>query len=514
MKHFRKSLAVLLSLLMLISMYAVSATVSAAEKETIIIACSDFQASSNTQGKANVTAILNAMKADGINYADAAFSLGDYSAEYEVQSASNSGLVALKEALSDVVDPDNIVFGQGNHDLTTVVGLTGWGNMDPAYGDYGLYLVEDPEQAQEWGSYDAASVTALQNYLQNKIDIGFSKPIFIMNHYPLHWSNRTHKDGNSKSAYKYFNVINDAAAQGLNIIYLHGHNHNHGYDDFLGGSATFLKKGDTIQVCQGSSESYKDEVLNFTYLNAGYVGYYNTDEATAETALNMTVYRIRGNEVIISRYSADGQHNLKSAGVANATYDDGKVRPSVNTTVYTGSWKIAADGTATAVDTIYEMSDNSDVFTGAQTSSSEDVSGLAFRFDVAVANMAVEDTTAIYDAATVNTFDGNDYKLVGMGAVVTNNPSVGNDGSAFYLDAVDGKKVIDVPAVYLCDLEADSAAYSVRIKNIPEANYDSAIYARPYYVFEKGGTRFTVYGDIVGASYNGKLSNNDGELEW
>ena len=513
MKHFRKSLAVLLSLLMLISMYAVSATVSAAEKETIIIACSDFQANSTTQGKANVTAILDAMKADGINYADAAFSLGDYSAEYEVQSASSDGLAALKEALSDVVDPDNIVFGQGNHDLTTVVGLTGWGNMDPAYGDYGLYLVEDPEQAQEWGSYDAASVTALQNYLQNKIDIGFSKPIFIMNHYPLHWSNRTHKDGNSKSGYKYFDVINAAAAQGLNIIYLHGHNHNHGYDDFLGGSATFLKKGDTIQVCQGSSEIYKDEILNFTYLNAGYVGYYNSDEATAETDLNMTVYRIRGNEVIISRYSADGQHNLKSAGVANAIYDDDKVRPAVNTTVYAGSWKIAADGTATSVDTIYEMSDNSDVFTAAQTSTSEEVSGLAFRFDVATAGMQVDETTAIYNAATVGVMDG-DYQLVGMGAIVTNNPNLGNDGSAFYLDAVDGKKVIDVPAVYLCDLEADSAAYSVRVKNIPKANYDAAIYARPYYIFDYNGTQITVYGDIVGASYNGKLSNNDGELEW
>ena len=57
-------------------------------------------------------------------------------------------------------------------------------------------------------------------------------------------------------------------------------------------------------------------------------------------------------------------------------------------------------------------------------------------------------------------------------------------------------------------------AFSVRIRNIPEANYDTGIYARPYYVFDYNGTEITVYGDIVGASYNGKLSNNDGELEW
>jgi len=510
MKLFRKVWAVLLCVAMLAGL-TLSLNVTAAQNETIIIACSDFQASSNTQGKANVTAILNAMKADGIDYADAAFSLGDYSAEYEVQSASNSGLAALKEALSAVVDTDNIVFGQGNHDLATVTGLTGWGNMDPAYGDYGLYLVEDPEQAQEWGSYDAASVTALQQYLNNKIEIGFSKPIFIMNHYPLHWSNRTHKDGNSKSAYKYFNVINDAAAQGLNIIYLHGHNHNHGYDDFLGGSSTFLKKGDTIQVCQGSSETYKDEILNFTYLNAGYVGYYNSDEASAETALTMTVYRIRGNEVIISRYSADGQHNLKSAGVANAVYDDGKVRPSVNETVYAGSWKIAADSTATSVDTIYESSDKAGVLSNGETSTSEEVKGLAFKFDVTASGVAANaNNEIVVDGALVN-----GYKLMGMGAIVTNKTSLGTDGSAFFKSAVDGKQVIDIPCVYLNELEDNYAAFAVRIKNIPESKQDTAIYARPYYIYEnESGAQITVYGDVVGATYNGKLSNNDGELEW
>lgn len=519
MKHFRKVLAVLLSVMMLVGLCTASLTVDAAQNETIIIACSDFQASSNTKGQENVAAILAAMKADGINYADAVFSLGDYSAEYEVQSASSSGLAALKETLSTVVDPNNIVFGQGNHDLTTVTGLTGWGNMDPAYGDYGLYMVEDPEQAQEWGSYDAASVTALQAYLNKKIEIGFSKPIFIMNHYPLHWSNRTHKDGNSKSAYKYFDVINAAAAQGLNIIYLHGHNHNHGYDDFLGGSSTFLKKGDTIQVCQGSSETYKDEILNFTYLNAGYVGYYNSDEATADTALNMTVYRIRGNEVIISRYSADGQHNLKSAGVANATYNDGKIRPSVNPTVYAGSWKIAADGSATSVDTIYEKADDNNLISNGMTSTSEDVKGLGFKFDVSATgvNYTMEKTSYVADFtnANIKAMDNTNYKLVGMGAVVTNKTAIGTDGSSFYKSAVNGKQIIDIPCKYLWGLDDNSASFAVRVTNIPDAYADRAIYARPYYIYENAnGDQITVYGEIVGASYNGKLSNNDGELEW
>ena len=511
MKHIRKSLAALLSVLMLISLFAVSATttVSAAEKETVIIAGSDYQTS---DGTAHIELIMAAMKKDGIQ-PDKLFFGGDYSLEHSA-ATSQKGITQLKNYFSAYMDEKDMVFAQGNHDkdATEANGLTGWGNMDPAYGDYGLYIVEDPTLAQEWGSYDAASVAALQLYLDNKIEIGYNKPIFIMNHFPLHWSYRTQKDGVGTNAYRFFNVINDAAAQGLNIIYLFGHNHSNGYDDSLGGPCIFLKKGDTIEIAQGDKKTAKAETLNFTYMNSGYTGYYTSPMENAETTLTMSVFRIRGNEVIISRYSKDGVYNLKSAGTENTSFGY-TVNPTVNTTVYAGTYKIAADGTASSVETVYEMSDDQGVFTGAQTSSSEDVSGLAFRFDVDVDDMQVDKTTAIYDAATIDVMNGN-YKLVNMGAIVTNNPNLGNDGGAFYLDAVDGKKVIDVPAVYLCDLEPDSAAFSVRIKNIPEANYDTGIYARPYYVFDYNGTQITVYGDIVGASYNGKLSNNDGELEW
>lgn len=510
MKHIRKFLAVLLSVLMLVSLFAASATtVFAAEKETIIIAGSDYQ---THDGTAHIELILNAMKADGIQPDKLLFG-GDYSLEHS-HATSTAGVAELKNFFSAKLglDDNDMTFAQGNHDPETTDGLTGWGNLDPAYGDYGLYVVEDPTLAQEWGSYDAASVAALQLYLDNKLEIGFSKPIFIMNHFPLHWSYRTQKDGVGTNAYRFFNVINEAAGNGLNIIYLFGHNHSNGYDDSLGGPCIFLKKGDTIEIAQGDKKTAKSETLNFTYMNSGYTGYYTSPVEGAESTLSMSVFRIRGNEVIISRYSKDGAYNLKSAGTENNTFGY-TVNPTVNTDVYEGTWKIAADGTASSVDTVYEMSDNSDVFTTATTATSEDVSGLAFRFDVDVDGMQVNNTTAIYDAATINVMDGN-YKLVGMGAIVTNNPNLGNNGGAFYKDAVNGANVIDVPAVYLCDLEADSAAFTVRIRNIPEANYDSGIYARPYYIFDYNGTEITVYGDIVGASYNGKLSNNDGELDW
>lgn len=504
MKLSRKLLTVLLSVVMLFSLCTTALTVSAAQDETVIIAGSDFQ---TNDGTLYIDQIMTAMKKDGIN-PDKLFFGGDYSLSHSHETSTN-GVTQLKNYFSAYLDEKDMVFAQGNHDPETTGGLTGWGNLDPAYGDYGLYVVEDPTLAQEWGSYDAASVAALQLYLDKKIEIGFSKPIFIMNHFPLHWSYRTQKDGVGTNAYRFFNVINEAAAQGLNIIYLFGHNHSNGYDDSMGGSSIFLKKGDTIQICQGSKKEYKEETLNFTYMNSGYTGYYTSPMETAEDTLTMSVFRIRGNEVIISRYSKDGVHNLKSAGVENTSFTY-EFMPAVNTNVYEGTWKIAADGTASAVDTIRDADDTDGTISGYLTSTSEDVSGLAFKFAVATSGMQVDKTTAIYDDATIN-----GYKLIKMGAVVTNKTSAGTDPSTLYLNKVDDERVLNIEAVYLCNLLDDSASYAVRITGIPEDKQDVAIYARPYYIYEnEDGTQITVYGDVVGASYNGKLSNNDGELEW
>lgn len=183
MKHIRKTLAALLSLLMLIGLFTVSATttVSAADKETIIIAGSDYQ---TNDGTAHIAQIMAAMEKDGI-VPDKLFFGGDYSLSHSHETSAN-GVAELKNYFSDYMDKKDMTFAQGNHDPETTGGLTGWGNLDPAYGDYGLYVVEDPNLTQEWGNYDAASVASLQLYLDNKLEIGYSKPIFIMNHFPLH----------------------------------------------------------------------------------------------------------------------------------------------------------------------------------------------------------------------------------------------------------------------------------------------------------------------------------------
>ena len=127
------------------------------------------------------------------------------------------------------------------------------------------------------------------------------------------------------------------------------------------------------------------------------------------------------------------------------------------------------------------------VFDG--NSASEDVKGLAFKFTVAVKGVEVDGTKAIYDNATV-TIGGVEYKLIGMGATVSN-----------------GVSTKDIPAVYLCDLEDYSASFAVRVINIPADKGDVDITATPYYVYQNdAGEQITVTGDAQTASYNDALN--------
>lgn len=139
-------------------------------------------------------------------------------------------------------------------------------------------------------------------------------------------------------------------------------------------------------------------------------------------------------------------------------------------------------------------------------------SGLAFKFNVKTTGMAVTNKTqAVYDDAVADVFgDGSQYKLIKMGAVVANTPACGD----LKLDDVDDERVLDIPAVYLCNLTTTSASFSVRILDIPDDQQDTLIYARPYYVFEYEGREVIAYGDAVQANCSNKYDSNDGVLEW
>lgn len=129
----------------------------------------------------------------------------------------------------------------------------------------------------------------------------------------------------------------------------------------------------------------------------------------------------------------------------------------------------------------------------------ENGNGLAFRFELAADGVGVVNKIeADLSNATVSCL-GETCKLVGMGAVATNRPHL-EVSSDLCLDTVNDIDTIDIPAVYLCDLEPDSCAFAVRIINIPGSQLERTIYARPYYVVEVDGEEIVVYGDVDSAS--------------
>ena len=108
------------------------------------------------------------------------------------------------------------------------------------------------------------------------------------------------------------------------------------------------------------------------------------------------------------------------------------------------------------------------------------------------------------DSAVVQPYgDGESYRLVRMGAVVTNQSAIGQDTAKMTVDTVDGASVVDIPVVYVMEVSDTGCTYAVRVVKIPQSHADTLIYARPYYVFEKDGEEIIVYGDVVSRSYNG-----------
>lgn len=140
---------------------------------------------------------------------------------------------------------------------------------------------------------------------------------------------------------------------------------------------------------------------------------------------------------------------------------------------------------------------------GGQNSISEDVSGLAFRFEIAGIGAEILDTNEyVKGSADIKLYKDRDdlYKLVKAGAVITNNMTIGKGD--MNLSNVDGKKTIDIEAKYLCEVNADSFAFAVRIVGIPEANKETNIFARPYFIYEdEDGNEVTIYGNTKSENY-------------
>ncbi len=263
--------------------------------------------------------IIKNMQKDGYGKVDATIFCGDYDIDNgNKASDSKAGIDAVKAVYTEMgwnktysgADTTHI-FVQGNHEEKAPIGSNGLsganrddsgklGVFDTEH--YGLYLLhEDYFPFKSSGYTDkkiADAAKELKEYLDAKLSENYSKPIFVAAHVPLHYNLWMHSGLYAKP---FFDVINEAAGNGLNIIYLFGHDHG-GYDQYLGGTDIYLPAGSTIIVPDMGTKATKQQyVLNFTYMTAGLSAYVAGDHS--ENQLSGTVFEIYDDRVVIKRYN-------------------------------------------------------------------------------------------------------------------------------------------------------------------------------------------------------------------
>ena len=305
--------------------------------ETVLIAGSDFQASTWDKNKANVNAILGGIKnTDGYELFDGMLFPGDFTPSHGHDSATE-GIGVLDEFSNGFVI-GNKYYAEGNHDAPTVEKLNPYGNNDPVGGTYGVFVIHEEDYGQFGGTSANDPAADLKAYFDEKIASGWDtkKPIFVMTHVPLHFNWRTVSDyGAGKNAQGIVEALNYGGENGFNVIFLFGHNHSSDYDAYVGGSAIYLAKGDTMLIAKPENyKEYQEVELKFTYMNAGYVGYFADTGCGVDTTLTMTTFRIQEDgSVIITRYDKNGYHNLKAEGKAHIANEHNVTIP-VNADVY------------------------------------------------------------------------------------------------------------------------------------------------------------------------------------
>ena len=323
---------------MLMQSFAAETTADSTAESVTVIALSDYQNSGSSNTKDTVNYTFAAISSRGISPYGILF-CGDYTQYgqnyYDVAAtAANmaedkaniaAGISELKStAAYRFKGVQQQIFVQGNHDRIagTAEGLSTSGAHDTDF--YGVYVLNNndygwkPDSSSDRISGDPATIqqTAanMEAYFNAKISEGYDKPIFIAAHIPLHSSYRTRAHGENVYAKYIFDVINEAG-KSLNIIYLFGHNHSASSDSYIGGGSAYLGRGETIFIPQlGKKDATPtQETLNFTYMNAGYVGYVRNENAGGNE-LTVSVFEITGNKVEVKRYTRNGITNVRVAG--------------------------------------------------------------------------------------------------------------------------------------------------------------------------------------------------------
>ncbi len=228
-------------------------------------------------------------------------------------SANESQFWTYTTAVKNVVDNEGIhgFYTTGNHEYyngkfkTTsneVKDIYTIGAEDP-YTSSGNYRVYALGTTIDWGvtggtsdAYEQDQVDKLAAYLAQQDG---TKPIIVLTHFPLHhYSSRT-----TGKAVDVINVLNDAAAQGLTIIYLWGHNHTLSdtfYDEIYG-------PGDTIPYTSSASAT-----IQFYYAAAGCM---SDSEYTGAGSAS-----VKGKGLVIQIRDDDGDGNVSADDLGFAYY--------------------------------------------------------------------------------------------------------------------------------------------------------------------------------------------------
>lgn len=371
MRNLQRITALLLMLVTVIGLLPLlPIEAQAASNKTVLIAASDFQSYEDAHNtcRNQMNKIFWAIKKD-YSHADGFLFAGDYYHQYD-NYQSELGIQTMTETVLNAgfgIEEDNIIKVQGNHDQVGTRYLSPSGENDPESEDYGVFVINEDdfmwfagsgsqngsENVNQHASTVEKTAENLRDYLQDKIDENFTAPIFVVSHLPLHYSMRTYVYGDGRYARYIYDELEYGANAGLNIVFLFGHNHSHGWDHHLGASSIYLTRGDTINIGVPSNPAAcVQETLNFTYLNAGYIGYFSTDyNEPVDTTLTMTVYEFDDDELIIKRYDQNGLHSLKSAGGVNEVTYRGRTEAqhgifSINPKVYssTQTLELLVDG--------------------------------------------------------------------------------------------------------------------------------------------------------------------------
>ena len=149
------------------------------------------------------------------------------------------------------------------------------------------------------------------------------------------------------------------------------------------------------------------------------------------------------------------------------------------------------------------------VFKG--NSVSEDISGLAFAYTLAVAGVKVENgKEANYKNATFyHSGTGKTYDVVSVGAIAHNKES----GKQYTLEQCNsGSSILNVPAARLFTWDEETITFAIRIIDIPDKGLNTHITVIPYVTVKDGSktTTFYFYGNLKTRTFNEAL---DGKPE-